>query len=453
MMDRAGDRGGSIDKGDLPTPLQDRGDQRGPWYGANEDTVPPEDRPEDGQEDRSILQDMVEDRGKDRGFDMAFDVEPGGEIDIWSSGDMGPDVEPSHWPAAIQAEITLDGEMLLPGMTPDEGPYWFVIDTGAQLTVMDADLVDGLADRVELTFGSFSFGAMTIMGMDLSEAEAFIGWDLGGLLGFDLMRNVYAYMDYQGKRAWLFRDAQGTPWPVEVREEVGELLLETRLNTPWTTVGLGLGIEATMIPDTGSGVTILTQSVFDRIATPEMPRLEGYRWATEYGVYDSFVTRLPIVELGGVVAEQTWAIVVPDENQLFQVLSGLLGRTIDGFLGYPIYRLFFLLVDGPGLRYELRPYRDQSHIDAGEWHRVGLDLSRRAEGDIVEMVFVGSDAEAVGIQVGDRLTAIDGSSTSGWSLDELRISLRGEPGERRSLSLMRGEGAYEVEVLIEDLLP
>lgn len=65
---------------------------------------------------------------------------------------------------------------------------------------------------------------------------------------------------------------------------------------------------------------------------------------------------------------------------------------------------------------------------SGRHGDVGVEVDVRNQSLTVLSPLPGAPAERAGMQTGDRIVAVDGKSTRGWSADEARNALRGEPG-------------------------
>ncbi len=144
-------------------------------------------------------------------------------------------------------------------------------------------------------------------------------------------------------------------------------------------------------------------------------------------------------------------MVVPADNAFFQRLAAS-GIDAKGFLGYPFYRHFVFAVDGVTRRYVMWPL-ETPRIDENEWHRIGIEPSWRDGSFVVEMVYRPSDAAAQGIEVGDQLTAIDGTNLAGMTLDDVKLQLRGDVGTVRTLTVVHDGQVRDLPVLVQDLLP
>ncbi len=76
----------------------------------------------------------------------------------------------------------------------------------------------------------------------------------------------------------------------------------------------------------------------------------------------------------------------------------------------------------------------------GEFSGVGIEIS--IEDDVLTVVtpLVGTPAQAAGIAPGDRILAIDGDSTDGFTLTQAGVRIRGETGTTVVLTIRRADG-------------
>ena len=78
----------------------------------------------------------------------------------------------------------------------------------------------------------------------------------------------------------------------------------------------------------------------------------------------------------------------------------------------------------------------------GHYAGVGMLIEAPQGSAIVRRVFPGTPAERIGVQMGDRILAIDGESVSGWPLDRIANALKGEAGSQVEVRFHR-PGAAE----------
>jgi predicted aspartyl protease len=159
-----------------------------------------------------------------------------------------------------------------------QGPFRFMVDTGAQATVVSTALAErlgltvrrpgvlvGMASRkaIETTeIPEFGLGSRTfhIQVAPLVLAEN-LGGDIDGILGLDSLQNQRVLIDFR-KRSILVDDAKhlggnaGYEIVVKARRKLGQLIITgARIN----------GIEIDVIVDTGSQISVGNLALLDRL--------------------------------------------------------------------------------------------------------------------------------------------------------------------------------------------
>ncbi len=107
-----------------------------------------------------------------------------------------------------------------------------------------------------------------------------------------------------------------------------------------------------------------------------------------------------------------------------------------------------------GIMYELDdPYADYFDPEAlkgftdalnGDLIGIGVELISRDGYPAIISVFSGTPAQQGGLQAGDLIMAVDGSSTAGWSLAEVATAIRGLRDTSVVLTIRRGEKEFDV---------
>ncbi len=365
-----------------------------------------------------------------------------------------PDLVPP-WPAPLAAVLSPDGQLLVDG-TIDGKAAVLALDTGAFPTAIDSRFTSAVGTtKVDLVLGPISAKQQLVAVTSLATPSAFVGAELGALVGSDVLGSRWIGLDYRTPAAYVLAAAPSSLPPAGSGAALEAKFVE-KLGVPVVDAlvrdASGAASATTqLMADTGSGVTLLVQSTFDKLdPSGKLPRLQGYLWLTNSGATAGFVTRLPSLTLaGGAEVKGSWAVVVPDNHHLALALK-LVGMPTE-FLGYPFYRSFLTLYAGPEKRYLFYPVAGS--LGAGEWRRVGVELSQRKEDFRVEMVYQPSSAFTAGVTVGDLLRTVGGKALAGLSLAQALATLRGAPGTQLTLGLERGGSPLEAAVVIEDLLP
>jgi len=358
------------------------------------------------------------------------------------------------FPPSLDAVIPLDGQIMVPVALDDRpGHFLLVVDTGAFATTVDERLVRDVENGVGVVTLDFGNGVLfedfQVFAADLSLAENYIGIPIYGLIGQDIVQQMYFGLDYQASEVTAASPIPDLPPPAFVDTPGVDVPYTLEQLMPVVEVNIG-GQTARLIADTGSGVTLLTKSFVSQAL--QDTGFGGYLWHTSYGSDPGTIVRLPTLGLGGHEVADTWAVVVPDDYHLKELLESI-GVFVDGFLGYPVYRRFYVAVHGPQSKYRLYPYAELSHIDAYEWDRLGLEVRREDDLVRVDMVFEPSDASAMGVLVDDVLTGVDQEPVTDLPLDEVRLLLRGTPGDVKTLELERAGAPVTLQVAVERMLP
>jgi hypothetical protein len=126
-------------------------------------------------------------------------------------------------------------------------------------------------------------------------------------------------------------------------------------------------------------------------------------------------------------------------------------RHVAGNIGGEILRRFVVTFD-----YARRVVHLAANADAGrpfDVDRSGLWINRHARGVVVGAVMAGGPADAVGLRVGDVLTALDGEPAGARPLDAWRRRLaEWPPGRRIAVDFLRGETSMQVALVLRDLV-
>ena len=78
---------------------------------------------------------------------------------------------------------------------------------------------------------------------------------------------------------------------------------------------------------------------------------------------------------------------------------------------------------------------------------IGVVISDAGDQTITR-VLSGTPADAGGIKTGDKITAIDATSTAGWTIDQLRTKIRGAAGTKLTLTVMHIGSVTPVDITL-----
>lgn len=107
-------------------------------------------------------------------------------------------------------------------------------------------------------------------------------------------------------------------------------------------------------------------------------------------------------------------------------------------------------VDGGYTRYETPAEAQEFNQSAlqGTYTGVGIQSIYQPDQLEVEIVFRGSPAETAGVQVHDRIIAVDGEAVKGHTQTEINDRIRGEAGTKVTLTILRGNATNSLAIVI-----
>ncbi len=357
-----------------------------------------------------------------------------------------------------------DGRIYLPVSVAGSGPRTFLLDTGAQVTHLSAELVrdTGLervgqvsitgtgrarveGDYVRLSEVDLGGLMLPVQGAIAAPAEALFGPVVAssgkrfdGVIGYDLFATYVVEIDYIGRTLRLYD-------PARYLEPAAADLVPISIvdNKPYLVGAVTLGghvVEAPFHLDTGSGGAIGFNGDFvagrDLLALagatlPSMSRGVGGAMPARLGRADALT--LGKTRLTGPFA--TYAL-----GQGKGVSQHSAGR-----IGGAILRRFTLTINYPAKTIALVPNAN-FHLPL-ETDMSGLALISREGVVEVSRVEANSAGAQAGILVGDRLISIDGRAASELSLEAIRAMLM-QHGATRFLVVLRQGAAFSLPITL-----
>jgi hypothetical protein len=355
---------------------------------------------------------------------------------------------------AIPAEVEVDGATNY-GVI-DTGNPWALLDPAAFPAASSLSTNGGTLDAI--TTGGKTIDKPFSFGTTAGNVTVGSGFTLHGNLGCSVLCGQVASFDY---RAVSFVLGGSSP-PSDVAAPVsidfalsgggttdGIVLPPSRLVVPVTIEGATL----MMIVDTGATDITISASAYGAIVADGRTQIDGGMSQTTSGTSDSSITRVASAIVGGVKVDRP--VVAHDSSfdaNLADVSSDV-GTTIDGSLGGTFLRNFFVTVDYPSQTMDLAAYPDLSFtIDQGEM--VGVLLAIDTTG-AYRVSQVSATAAALGVTVGDTVTAIDGQDLSTVSHLQIATFLYGHMGATKTFSFSTAASLsnQNIAVPVEEMLP
>jgi hypothetical protein len=350
----------------------------------------------------------------------------------------------------------------------DPGPQ-VIVDTGAPIALLHVEAFNGAVPlgpgRVAaLTLGGTTIWKAPTVGDHVAPGHSLApnGRPDGGLLGFTIFGQFETSFNYRDNQVVVgaapppegllapfvvpFSLEGGGAGPVS---QGGEIIRypASRVIVPTTVEGRPL----MLLLDTGASWVGIRSTVFASIVQDGRRQLTMEATLAQ-GATTTSIARLRAVSVAGEEVSGPVAASAKTVDGLLDHLAVEVGHPIDGLLGAPYLREFYVAIDYPNRTLRLQRYATRAHI-LDDYRRVGIELSAAispfGNSFAVHRVYPGTDAATKGVKVDDPLLAIDGQVLSGLDPASVDRLLRGDVGATRQLQFP----SRTLDVLIDELLP
>lgn len=356
-------------------------------------------------------------------------------------------------------------------------PARFIVDTGAENTVLlEKKMTDLLDVDYRKTYNVRGSDLETLLtaylatGIDLRLADALlardrsmlvlkenyfnferiIGQNIQGILGADFLMRFVVEINY--RRGLLVLHEPNKWSPSSRHEKIKSAFVRNRpyLQLP-VTLSSGRPLRRRLLLDSGAGLPLLLHTFGDSTVTDlDLPvqTIPTYIANGLGGKLEGSVGRSRKVALAGKELEGVVTFFQPIDTSGANFLNER-----EGILGNRIMKRFNVVIDYPRHDVWFRPvgkWRQRFRFD-----RSGLSLlagGRELRTFNVAAVVPQSPAARAGLQVGDRIAAVNGTSSTFLSLSAIIRKLEGKPGRKIKIKYFRMGQYYSVEFRLEDLI-
>ena len=352
--------------------------------------------------------------------------------------------------------------VLLQAKVNDSAPVWFIFDTGAESTVIDAGLAKtlrlkpagkivgtggaGTAEAVKFKAASMQLpnieiSNVTVYGLPIDSFSTPLGKRIGGVVGYDIIKEFVVEIDYAAQKINLYKPAS---YQYSGAGEIFPLTFEE--NMPFVQASIAfegrMPVSGKFEIDSGSTGTILFNTPFVKkhqllksIAQTSETRIGGVG-----GTAQAYLGRVKSLALGRFALENPVA-------RFSQSTRGdYASAKYDGLIGGEILRRFKTIFDYSRKRMILEPnaqFSEPYEIDMS-----GMELV--ADGDDLSTVLVDdvkprSPAAEAGVRGGDIITAIDNHSVKEFTLEQIRQMFK-QHGREYLLNLERDGKEFQAKI-------
>jgi len=347
--------------------------------------------------------------------------------------------------------------------------WWFILDTGAQPTVLDERVASAAriaghdttsttgagtgrlrrstGDEVALRLGGRT---MTVRQPAISPIDSvlsrYTGRHAPGIVGSQFFADRAVTVDFEQRIVYARPSADA----YELTNSV-VLPLDVAGGIPYLSATLrfaeGRAVTARLLVDLGAKATLLlTEPFIERAGLREL-QASGVRSSLGAGVGGE--TRYAFIRLSSLEFANAPALRLDSAVIGLSVGGTLRARGYDGLLGAEFLRRFRVTFDYPRKRLILRPRvpaPPNLDFDMSGMFLVaeGADLHDLVVADVAP----GSAAAAAGVTVGDHIVSIDGRDAGRMTLSAVRSMLRGPEGRQVVVDLQRGGGRRSARLVL-----
>lgn len=339
-------------------------------------------------------------------------------------------------------------------------PRWFVLDTGAAVTVFNSTLVESLGLKagrggtlagaggnvqstriagVALDVGGAAFKDLSVAALPLAAIENTVGRAIDGILGAELFKRYVVEINYEANELTLYEPAG---YAYAGRGE--SLPLSFQQNHPHVRAQIALPgrppLEGDFVIDAGSNLQLILLPAFveqHRLRDSVRPTLTTYGRGVG-GEVPLPIGRAESIRFGGFTLRQP-VTAFPSTGTF-----GTAGKA--GNIGTAILRRFRVVFDYSRKLIHLEPAKNFSEPFEADMSGLGL-ASEGPSFSVFKVVRVlpATPAAEAGLRQGDEIVTVNGRPVAGTRLAELRERLR-RPDQRLSLRVRRGAETLEIEL-------
>ncbi|MCP4213440.1 MAG: hypothetical protein GY765_02235 [bacterium] len=304
----------------------------------------------------------------------------------------------------------------------DSENFRFLLDTGATVNVVSSEIANRFVSGREaeqgemlalktLSMGNQKFHDVSLSVQDLARTPIFDCLDIEGIIGLPILKTMAWRIDYRKKVIFIAARLDLLP-PLQDEHPVSFTYSEVGLLQ--TTCSLAGKFDTNVILDTGySGLLLLNESIRKKLAQQlkqlTFRTVKGKMGETLYGdiMGTSYSCDLPSIKMGSFLAENV-------EDVDFKDLDICGAPTC--VIGGAFFRNFIVTLDFSKDRMLLKPVASEFTLESDQFPGFAYTIKKNCL--YVSSLWMDSEAAKAGLEVGDRIMALNGKPVESVTSDD-----------------------------------
>lgn len=353
-------------------------------------------------------------------------------------------------------------------------PLKFIFDTGAEHTILSKNIFAGIlglnydrpirligadlnqelvahvSNNVHLKVGDAVAPSQDILILsdDYFKLDEYVGIEIHGIVGADLIRNLVLKIDYKRNSIFIQRTSS---FRVPKRKWK-EVPVKINKNKPYILAQATLGDKKTnlkLLIDTGASLSLLLHTnTSEDIQLPENI-IQGSVGRGLGGILEGYLGRVNRLEFGGLFFNN----IITNYQDVSEVISIESLSDRNGILGNALIRRFNVIIDYPKEKLYLLPHR--RYNKGFKYDRSGLELivsGKKLKTVTVYNLIQGSPADEAGFKKGDEIISVNGMPTRLIDLKGVSKKLTKKVGKKIKIKIKRNGQIMILRFKLRDLI-
>lgn len=359
-------------------------------------------------------------------------------------------------------------------------PLTFILDTGAEyslltkkeiadflsidyhrrFTLFGADMKEELyaylSKNVSLQMGDLlaTHRSILVLEEDYFRFEEYCGIQIHGILGADFLKRFTVQIDYEKQLITFFNPIYFQN-KIKLPKEQTEIMPFTLIKSkPYIRCSTNLYAQEikslNYLIDTGAGLSVLLYTEIDSLKDARVKMLSSPIGLGLGGKLEGYVGRIKNIEF----ASKTFPELITKFQQRPNFIDSLLITPRDGIIGNNLLAAFSKITFDYH-KSRLIVIKNKKKTKPLPYDRSGLIIGATGENlnkFTILNVLDNTPVAGLGIQVGDRIRKINGTSTSLLSLEGIHQRFRGPVGKKMTLHVEREQKIMVFEFKLTDII-